>query len=239
MPVTLKMRLGWDDALAQRARAGAARRSRPACGWSPCMAARAASSTKGAPTGRRCAPSRTPCRSRVVVNGDIQSFDDADAALAASGADAVMVGRGAQGRPWFPGQLAHYLATGEREAAPALERATRADQRALRRNARPSRHRDRPAPRAQASRLGARYRGGDRRCACASAQGPSQPRAHRRRPAIVLRRLAEAFDAFANRVRRGATRHEHRREPARRRRRPMRCSMRCRIPSSSCRRTAR
>ena len=38
----------------------------------------------------------------VVVNGDIESFDDADAALAASGADAVMVGRGAQGRPWFP-----------------------------------------------------------------------------------------------------------------------------------------
>jgi len=48
----------------------------------------------------------------VVVNGDIESFDDADAALAASGAGAVMVGRGAQGRPWFPGQLARYLETG-------------------------------------------------------------------------------------------------------------------------------
>jgi len=56
----------------------------------------------------------------VVVNGDIQSFDDADAALAASGADAVMVGRGVQGRPWVPGQLAHYLATGRREAPPPL-----------------------------------------------------------------------------------------------------------------------
>jgi tRNA-dihydrouridine synthase len=56
----------------------------------------------------------------VVVNGDIGSFDDADAALAASGADAVMVGRGAQGRPWFPGQLARYLATGRREAPPRL-----------------------------------------------------------------------------------------------------------------------
>jgi tRNA-dihydrouridine synthase len=56
----------------------------------------------------------------VVVNGDIESFDDADAALAASGADAVMVGRGAQGRPWFPGQLARYLTTGKREAPPAL-----------------------------------------------------------------------------------------------------------------------
>jgi tRNA-dihydrouridine synthase B len=56
----------------------------------------------------------------VVVNGDIESFDDADAALRASGADAVMVGRGAQGRPWFPGQLARYLATGRREPPPSL-----------------------------------------------------------------------------------------------------------------------
>ena len=56
----------------------------------------------------------------VAVNGDIESFDDADAALAASDADAVMVGRGAQGRPWFLGQLARYLATGKPEAPPRL-----------------------------------------------------------------------------------------------------------------------
>ena len=49
----------------------------------------------------------------VVVNGDIESFEDADCGAAQSGADAVMIGRGAQGRPWFPGQLARYLATGE------------------------------------------------------------------------------------------------------------------------------
>jgi tRNA-dihydrouridine synthase len=58
----------------------------------------------------------------VVVNGDIKTFDDADTALAKSGADAVMVGRGVQGRPWFLGQLAHYLATGVRLAEPALEK---------------------------------------------------------------------------------------------------------------------
>jgi tRNA-dihydrouridine synthase B len=56
----------------------------------------------------------------VVVNGDIRSFDDATRALAASGADAVMIGRAAQGRPWFPGRVARYLATGRREQAPAL-----------------------------------------------------------------------------------------------------------------------
>jgi len=56
----------------------------------------------------------------LVVNGDIKSFDDLDAALAVSGADAVMVGRAAQGRPWLPGQIARYLNTGRREAAPPL-----------------------------------------------------------------------------------------------------------------------
>src|SRR5213078_552464 len=56
----------------------------------------------------------------VVVNGDITSYRQAVEALAASGADAVMVGRGAQGKPWFPGQLAVYLATGRRAGAPPL-----------------------------------------------------------------------------------------------------------------------
>jgi tRNA-dihydrouridine synthase B len=56
----------------------------------------------------------------VIGNGDINTFEDATEMLRLSGADGVMVGRGSYGRPWFPGQIAHYLATGERRPDPAL-----------------------------------------------------------------------------------------------------------------------
>jgi tRNA-dihydrouridine synthase B len=56
----------------------------------------------------------------VLVNGDICTVEDVAAAIAQSGADGVMVGRGAYGRPWLLGQMMHWLATGERKAAPGL-----------------------------------------------------------------------------------------------------------------------
>lgn len=48
----------------------------------------------------------------VVANGDCASLADAATMLAQSGADAVMIGRAAMGRPWFVGDVAHYLAQG-------------------------------------------------------------------------------------------------------------------------------
>ena len=56
----------------------------------------------------------------VIANGDINTLDDVDEALNQSGADGVMVGRGAYGRPWFLKQAMHYLRTGERLSDPSL-----------------------------------------------------------------------------------------------------------------------
>ncbi len=54
----------------------------------------------------------------VVANGDVNTPQAAKAVLAATGADAVMVGRAAQGRPWIFREIAHYMTTGELLAAP-------------------------------------------------------------------------------------------------------------------------
>ncbi len=56
----------------------------------------------------------------VIANGDIKTLDDAERCLEESGADGIMIGRGAYGRPWFVGQVCHYLRTGEKLPDPSL-----------------------------------------------------------------------------------------------------------------------
>lgn len=57
----------------------------------------------------------------VIANGDICCEEDAAKALEQSGADGVMIGRGAYGKPWLLGQVMHWLQTGEKIAAPGIE----------------------------------------------------------------------------------------------------------------------
>jgi tRNA-dihydrouridine synthase B len=56
----------------------------------------------------------------VIVNGDITTLEEAQEALVLSGADGVMVGRGAYGKPWFLRQVMHFLKTGTRLPDPPL-----------------------------------------------------------------------------------------------------------------------
>jgi tRNA-dihydrouridine synthase B len=54
----------------------------------------------------------------VIANGDVATPEEARRVLEATGADGIMIGRAAQGRPWIFGEIARYLATGERLAPP-------------------------------------------------------------------------------------------------------------------------
>lgn len=119
VPVTLKMRLGWDDnarnapELAKRAEAEGIKlitvHGRTRCqfftGTADWSAVRPVVEATSLP---------------VLVNGDILSPMHAAQALQASGARGVMIGRGAYGAPWMPGRIGNFLSTGRDAGDPAL-----------------------------------------------------------------------------------------------------------------------
>ena len=116
-PVTLKMRLGWDDSMRN----------------APLLAARAEAAGikaitvhgrtrqqfyKGVADWRAVAEVKAATNLPVIVNGDITDVSTARTALAQSGADAVMIGRGVYGRPWIAAAIECALETGGEMAEP-------------------------------------------------------------------------------------------------------------------------
>jgi tRNA-dihydrouridine synthase B len=119
LPVTLKMRTGWDEKsrnapkLARIAEASGIRmisvHGRTRCQF-----------YEGRADWGFIREVKEAVRIPVIANGDITTLDEARQALALSRADGLMIGRGAYGRPWFVRQVIHFLKTGQRLPDPPL-----------------------------------------------------------------------------------------------------------------------
>ncbi len=119
VPVTLKIRTGWNSANKNGVRVA---RIAEDCGV---QALAVHGRTRdmlymGDAEYETIAAIKRSVRIPVIANGDVTSPEKARDVLASTGADALMIGRAAQGRPWIFREIAHFLATGERLPPPAV-----------------------------------------------------------------------------------------------------------------------
>ena len=117
VPVTLKMRTGWCQQ-AKNAPGLAMAAEQAGVQMLTIHGRTREQGYKGQAEHDTVAHIKSRVRIPVVANGDIDSPEAAQQVLQATGCDAVMIGRAAQGRPWLFAEVAHYLATGQHLAPP-------------------------------------------------------------------------------------------------------------------------